>query len=1173
MKKLLSILLVLCMVLAAVPMLLVPAVAAEEATADQGDKLTSLVTGGENWAKWELAEGKKYGEAGAYVLNPDFGGGWHFITKSAANSITKEDGKVTQWNQYGRGWATGFITNCTTGSIVITMPTNYDNAVNGLGFAYDVTTDAVLSADVAFTVLGKAAAYDVEELYFSVFLQRGTVHTQVYPADGTRKTYSSSETGTAAGENMTFSVKSGDVLYFLFSAKTPRSDANGGTWIQGFSADIYAKPITVLSTMNSASENWPTQANKGAIGGGWGFYNYFGTTLTPITHFQDATSWWVSGNVATAGGTGGLYSSSVFEWYPNATQVASCGENQTGGFGFGYGVASAKELIIDLSFTKSASLTEGITGWFTIVKYSPNGTATLVQQKTLTGNATAETITLKDVKVSAAAGDKLLFLFAHNNTAKRTAVATEFDATIYTTTEEKQPEGTLISSLENGNENWPKWTRDNDISNGQAGAWTLSQGFGGGWNFVKKGNATGALTKNTALNNWGMIGAGWGYGLFNLANADGQIALCDANYNSTVQGIGFSYEVGADAVYSLDTAFEVFGHNKANDLKTIYFSVFRIRNGVHTQVYPATGADGTGSIATDAQGGGVKYVSSTAAYAVNELVTDIPVQTGDTIYFLFRAEAPSTANDFNPVWIQNFSADIYAQSSSVESTLAEENENWPTVKNNPDDEYPDAQRGNYLEDSYFKGGWSFINYKGDSYSKVTAFHGYNSGAYGYWTSGFISTVAGSGFPNSNLGSMAYAHSNADAVKNGIGFSYEVSKTGTVTLDTAFTAYGATSDANASQLKSIRFTIFRVRDNVTEKVYPASSDYVSYAAKPAGTKAYEIATNVAVEQGDVLLYVFRAEGQTSSATWSAPWADDFNASVIYTEMDTAVYGRSVDVNTDLSLNMLWYAMPGKTTGMEYSEDKDFATGVTDVQGVLDQNTNLYSYTYAGLAAKELNKVIYGRPYTTDGVTKEYGETVEFSLAGYFADVAAGSFTAEEKELVASVETYCKAADNYFNGAANVLGDLADFTTDKNAAAHASAALSTTLENVQFTNVSLKLEEQVQFTLYFAGKVGVTNGYKLQVATDVAFANVVGNFDFVTMSDGINSLVVADVLGGPLDYNTAYFFRVVNADGTAVVSHILEYSVAAYCDRMNNTSNDAHNALCNAIMAVYAKATNE
>ncbi len=1137
MKKLLSILLVLCMVLAAVPMLLVPAVAAEEATADQGDKLTSLVANGENWPKWHRNQDVADYQPGAYVLDSDFGDGWHFVRKTSATYLKTVGHGISKYNQYGDGgWSTGLIAS--TGGISMSADSDYNSAVEGIGFSYDVTVDASLSAELSF---GAAGAAERENLYFSVFRIRDNVHEKVYPAETAYKTYACDGTVKETKESISaIRVQPGDTLYFLFSVQS-LSESTGGDynyWVRNFHADIYAKPITVLSTMNSASENWPTQANKGAVGGGWGFYNYIGTTLTPITYFQDATSWWVSGNVSTAGGTGGLFNSSNFEWYPNATQVASCGENQTGGFGFGYGVASAKELIIDLSFTKSASLTEGITGWFTIVKYSPNGTAMLVQQKTLTGNATAETITLKDVKVSAAAGDKLLFLFAHNNTAKRTAVATEFDATIYTTTEEKQPEGTLISSLEKGNDNWPS-------ASNSTGSWVSSRGFSGGWDFMRKTNASAIELLEGAFNTAGFYGRGsWNMGAFGVGNNDGKVAMQgDGALHSNNKGVGFAYQVTADAVYSIDTGFEVLGAWGTGETAntSIYFSIYRIRGGVHTRVYPAAGND-------------MKYVSSTTAYAMRELATNILVENGDTIYFVFSADVASTNWDFKSTLIQNFSADIYAQPTSELSAMYSGHENWP-VRN--------ADGTNAIVGP----NWDFYSLNGTTLTSRTERDFQNGGD--WWVYG---NVAGQGGLGGLMNGSAFEWTPSAAqlancgenVAGGFGFGYTAEADDELIVDVSFNKLMTKQSDKAAVTGWFTLVQYQAAGGtkIIRQEALSGTGLVSLDGLTASVKA-----------GDKLLFLFAVEAAAAGNRINV--ANTFHAVIDRVADKVESYGSSVNVNADLTLNMFWNALlaTGETTGMEYSEDKTFATGVTEVAGVLDQNTNLYSCAYAGLAAKELNKVIYGRPYATDGVTKEYGDVTEFSLAGYFADVAAGSFTAEEKELVASVETYCKAADNYFNGAANVLGDLADFTTDKNAAAHASEDLSNTLENVQFKDVSLKLEEQVQFTLYFAGKAGVTNGYKLQVATDVAFTNVVGNFDFVTMSDDINSLVVADVLGGPLDYNTAYFFRVVNADGTAVVSHILEYSVAAYCDRMNNTSNDAHNALCNAIMAVYAKATNE
>jgi hypothetical protein len=100
-----------------------------------------------------------------------------------------------------------------------------------------------------------------------------------------------------------------------------------------------------------------------------------------------------------------------------------------------------------------------------------------------------------------------------------------------------------------------------------------------------------------------------------------------------------------------------------------------------------------------------------------------------------------------------------------------------------------------------------------------------------------------------------------------------------------------------------------------------------------------------------------------------------------------------------------------------------------------------------------------------------------------------------------------------------------------------------------------------------------GAKLQIASDKDFASILNadNGSLTATEDGTGYKYVMDGIS-MINWNTLYYFRVVNADGD-VISDTIQYSVSTYCARKVDTADDGLYTLINAMMVLYEAIPNE
>ncbi len=179
------------------------------------------------------------------------------------------------------------------------------------------------------------------------------------------------------------------------------------------------------------------------------------------------------------------------------------------------------------------------------------------------------------------------------------------------------------SNLTAGGSNWPV-IEENTSGEG----YLLNSDFTDGWSFVAFND--GVAAKQSFSSAWGCYGD-WNPAILNLddcgisrSNVTGEAP--DFRY----YGAGFAYAVPYTGTVNIDA---IFGTPNASASRTFYFSIYKINAGGHTLVYPTAGATGDNIADATTDGAGIKY---NAAGAKNEAVTGVEVAKGDQLVFVWR---------------------------------------------------------------------------------------------------------------------------------------------------------------------------------------------------------------------------------------------------------------------------------------------------------------------------------------------------------------------------------------------------------------------------------------------------------------------------------------------------------------------------------------------------------
>ncbi len=362
----------------------------------------------------------------------------------------------------------------------------------------------------------------------------------------------------------------------------------------------------LLSEFKKGSAEFPSKDNGGKPGGNWGLYNLNGTTLKTSTFTNIQPTWWVLGDVSTAGAVGGLFNGSSLEWNPNAAQIANVGADKAAGFGFGYAFTADKDITVDVSFTEDLRKYNGVdipdlAGWFTVVHYTAAGQATILAQKELTAGLGA--VSLPGIEVSGKSGDKVLFLFAHNTAARRVIVAKDFSADIYGAPETM----TKISEMAKGTDNYPTAANNGTFADTN-------------WGFYSYDGVT--LKANQSWNSGAKMMGSWANrgvfypeeGLGNLKTAPN----AEVDLYGQAAGFGFGYSVDTDKKLLVNVSFE-----KSNYFKSGVKGMFTIA---------LCKPDGSSTIVEQKEFTGTGAVESITLDAV-----PVDAKAGDTVLLLLMA--------------------------------------------------------------------------------------------------------------------------------------------------------------------------------------------------------------------------------------------------------------------------------------------------------------------------------------------------------------------------------------------------------------------------------------------------------------------------------------------------------------------------------------------------------
>ncbi|MBP3267638.1 MAG: hypothetical protein J6M07_04855, partial [Ruminococcus sp.] len=140
-------------------------------------------------------------------------------------------------------------------------------------------------------------------------------------------------------------------------------------------------------------------------------------------------------------------------------------------------------------------------------------------------------------------------------------------------------------------------------------------------------------------------------------------------------------------------------------------------------------------------------------------------------------------------------------------------------------------------------------------------------------------------------------------------------------------------------------------------------------------------------------------------------------------DNKVTGASITLDGTIGVN--FYSELNYDTAKAVLSGPNGDIEITDLESVKQENGQYkFSYpVYSDQAAEMVSLSFFDADgdqldvYNTSGELDEY-KTIEFSVNDYIAGYEESENT-KQNELVAALDNYCKAADNFFNGAENTV----------------------------------------------------------------------------------------------------------------------------------------------------------
>ncbi len=241
-----------------------------------------------------------------------------------------------------------------------------------------------------------------------------------------------------------------------------------------------------------------------------------------------------------------------------------------------------------------------------------------------------------------------------------------------------------------------------------------------------------------------------------------------------------------------------------------------------------------------------------------------------------------------------------------------------------------------------------------------------------------------------------------------------------------------------------------------------------------------------------------------------------------------------------------------------------------------------YTIAGIAAKEMGDTIVWQYAYADTAFARGDRTVTVphvaqQWQGSYADLMKAyidAYAADTSDLGVAITDLAVATLNYGAAAQTYFGYKTDslvnavLSDEQKTVTHGTSyetAAMTQLDGTptaELLGATLLLNDRINIKLLVSSSV---EGARLQIADNADFTGTgVSTIDFVAE----NETTLKAIMDGlsPAIWNTSFYFRVVDADGTAI-SHTLRYSVAAYCQNMINKQDEKVTPVANAILALY------
>lgn len=398
--------------------------------------------------------------------------------------------------------------------------------------------------------------------------------------------------------------------------------------------------------------------------------------------------------------------------------------------------------------------------------------------------------------------------------------------------------------------------------------------------------------------------------------------------------------------------------------------------------------------------------------------------------------------------------------------------------------------------------------------------------------------------------------------------YTAPYSGEVTLD--FTKLIARREVNAADIPNyIAFNLAVYKNGV--KIFPTDTEFYSYQSEQIyearqGEENFTeqfrtdggFPMNLTVEKGDT--FEVRVQ-QGNNESWM------FHCSPIVSYLSVSetplLSGASVSIGSeDLALNIYSQIIAPRenvTAGLLYwtEEQTEYvpSTG-TPLTGELDGMA--YKFSYRGLSAKEMGKVLYVMAYSTvdDGETY-YSDVKAVSIASY-VESALGRDRDLDKFLLAMIN-YGAEAQNYFGyDIENLANAFLDEEQKDTEIADPVSVYNQGTDGQKIKSVSLLLDNRLGFK-FMTDKVEGATAYVLEFADNPEFTDAV-TVDMVATEAG--SEYKANVAISNTEFAKTFYAR-VKVDGVAGAT--LTYSVETYVARMSEEADDRLFFLMNTLVA--------